>query len=54
MLKIVISFVFGVILSSTVHEVLYSVDGQSMLDLLKQAASALFDEMTSLKDALLG
>jgi len=54
MLKIVISFVFGVILSSAIHEVLYSIDGQSMLDLLKQATSSLFGEMISLKDALLG
>jgi len=38
----------------TVHEVLYSIDGQSMLDLLKQATSSLFGEMISLKDALLG
>jgi len=54
MLKMVISFVLGVILSSTIYEILYSMGEQGMFSLAKQITSPLLDEILSLKDALLG
>lgn len=54
MLRLVICFVLGVILSSAVHEILYSMGENSMFGMAKQMASLFIDEILSLKDALLG
>ena len=43
MLKVIIAFVLGVILSGTVLEVWYIFDGASILGTIKQTASSLIE-----------